>query len=843
MAWPVEKHFGNMSFWGRLLAFSLSIQFSVALFYYNENYQNNSGLVPIVINDATVNHNYSDFHVNSTTEYLFEFKIKKTLSNDSRPARVTVGCSDATSTHPVLVVLRQAKGVLSWQLPLMVPTKSNVVEYHTTSRTLCPNSNYRDVNLMMPHYKSQSFLLHGSVPSEEEVIINIATSSLVDVPFFLKVEIVPDFIVTASDTRELVPVSPSEPRFYQFNWSKAKNASKSVVLRVDSADEVCMVVSIQNISCPVFDLERTVQFEGYRQTVNSRGGITLTRDLFPDGFYIVFVVKGDDYDCTGKISSVSVRSKNVTFSFQSTVSYTEYISATMAAFFFYASFYALAVLLCLAYYLTNRNSPDFINELVNATSVQADTIVASTSDQGSSLSRSRRSLASTSGNDSTFQTDEIPDDIADEELIATYDHLDDASTDKDVILSKRHLYVCDLARKPHKSLQRKSMMYVGSLLTVATFYVLPVVQLVVSSQMVLQQTGNQDLCYYNFLCSYPLGLLSDFNHVFSNIGYVLLGLLFVLLVYRRDRMHYNATIQRPDLRELGIPHHFGLLYAMGTALMMEGVLSGCYHVCPNHSNFQFDTSFMYVIAMLCMLKIYHTRHPDINASAYATFGVLALVILVGMAGILTGTKGFWAAFSVLHVLTCLWLSGEIYYMGRMRFGFSMVQRAWNLIFREIIPNPCAFFKPRYRSRLVLLILGNMFNWALVAAVWIYHLDNSFGTYLLAIFMANLMLYTIFYIIMKYLCGERLLLQPIAYLILATAGWGASLNFFLRKSTSWAVTPAQSRAYNEPCQILDFYDRHDIWHFLSAISMFFSFMTLLTLDDDLIHVPRTKISVF
>jgi hypothetical protein len=37
----------------------------------------------------------------------------------------------------------------------------------------------------------------------------------------------------------------------------------------------------------------------------------------------------------------------------------------------------------------------------------------------------------------------------------------------------------------------------------------------------------------------------------------------------------------------GIPQHYGLFYAMGAALMMEGVLSACYHVCPNHSNFQF----------------------------------------------------------------------------------------------------------------------------------------------------------------------------------------------------------------------------------------------------------------
>lgn len=28
-------------------------------------------------------------------------------------------------------------------------------------------------------------------------------------------------------------------------------------------------------------------------------------------------------------------------------------------------------------------------------------------------------------------------------------------------------------------------------------------------------------------------------------------------------------------------------FVAGLALIMEGVLSGCYHVCPNNSNFQF----------------------------------------------------------------------------------------------------------------------------------------------------------------------------------------------------------------------------------------------------------------
>lgn len=74
-------------------------------------------------------------------------------------------------------------------------------------------------------------------------------------------------------------------------------------------------------------------------------------------------------------------------------------------------------------------------------------------------------------------------------------------------------------------------------------------------------------------------------------------------------------------------------------------------------------------------------------------------------------------------------------------------------------------------------------------------------------------------------------------------WAGSLYFFINKSISWKLTPAQSKMYNQKCKIFDFYDNHDIWHFGSATAMFFSFMVLLTLDDDLIYVHRSKIPVF
>ena len=42
---------------------------------------------------------------------------------------------------------------------------------------------------------------------------------------------------------------------------------------------------------------------------------------------------------------------------------------------------------------------------------------------------------------------------------------------------------------------------------------------------------------------------------------------------------------------------------------------------------------MYMIAGLCMLKLYQKRHPDINASAYSAYACLAIVIFFSVLGV------------------------------------------------------------------------------------------------------------------------------------------------------------------------------------------------------------------
>lgn len=141
----------------------------------------------------------------------------------------------------------------------------------------------------------------------------------------------------------------------------------------------------------------------------------------------------------------------------------------------------------------------------------------------------------------------------------------------------------------------------------------------------------------------------------------------------------------------------------------------------------------------------------------------------------------------------------------------------------------------------------------IAGYGMWMMPKDFASHLLLIFMSNLFLYSNFYILMKVkfwqcvntiTCNyikfwnysfvqnfqithrEKILCQPAIYILLSIVFWGLSMYVFLHKSTSWQLSPAESRTYNRECMLLRFYDTHDIWHFLSGFSMFFSFMVSL-----------------
>ncbi|XP_053227880.1 SID1 transmembrane family member 1 isoform X2 [Podarcis raffonei] len=774
--------------------------------------------------------------VNRAAERLYAFNYTS-KPGQVDAVRVNVQSNSEDLQYPVLFVVRQQKGVLSWQVPLIFRgLYQRSYNYQEVSRTLCPSQPTPD-----------------SGPSEQIIFVDVASMAPYNALYRLQVTKIKSFQLMLN-TPFSFSASPSQPQYFLYKFPPDVD---SVIVRVTSETVYpCSVVSIQDIVCPVYDLDHNVEFNGVYQSMTKQAAITVQKKDFPSmQFFVVFVIKPEDYACGGSIPS-SIRGKtNYTWNLQRmkslevtvvpSIKGSVYVNAILFSFLSFFSFYLGALVVAFVHYVRNHRKPsiaghspdDGSGTVASSHPITASTpegssygaIDESSSSGGQQLSLERRPRR---GSDTDSSVEEESD----------FDTMPEIESDKNVIRTKRLLYLSDLSRKDRRIVSKKYNIYFWNIITIAVFYALPVIQLVITYQTVVNVTGNQDICYYNFLCAHPLGVLSAFNNILSNVGHLLLGFLFLLIVLRRDILH-RRSLEAKDAytTEYGIPKHFGLFYAMGIALMMEGVLSACYHVCPNYSNFQFDTSFMYMIAGLCMLKLYQTRHPDINASAYSAYASFAVVICLAVLGVVFGKNAlwFWILFSVIHVVASLGLSTQIYYMGRFKIDFGIFQRAVMVLYTDCIQQ-CSW--PMYTDRMVLLVVGNLVNWSFAIFGLVYR-PKDFASYMLGIFICNLLLYLAFYVIMKLRSSERLLLIPLFCIVATAVVWAAALYFFFQNLSSWEETPAESREINRPCILLGFFDDHDVWHFLSAAALFFSFLVLLTLDDDLDSVRRDKIPVF
>nr|CRZ25096.1 BMA-SID-1 [Brugia malayi] len=118
-------------------------------------------------------------------------------------------------------------------------------------------------------------------------------------------------------------------------------------------------------------------------------------------------------------------------------------------------------------------------------------------------------------------------------------------------------------------------------------------------------TDNLDVCHYNMECSVALGPFMTFNHMYSNVGYLLFGFVFIVLISRR----YKCCKYRLCDGYNYCPQVF---LNVGLMMCLETFASAFYHICPNPRTFHNDTLFVEIALILLMVRFYFVRRGGIS---------------------------------------------------------------------------------------------------------------------------------------------------------------------------------------------------------------------------------------
>ena len=379
------------------------------------------------------------------------------------------------------------------------------------------------------------------------------------------------------------------------------------------------------------------------------------------------------------------------------------------------------------------------------------------------------------------------------------------------------------------------------LIVMSTYYVLPSLQFVF-----FQAHDSNVVCYYNEKCKYDLIGIPAFNNVISNICYIVLGLVFIFYVkYKTKSIEDTSDITDTDSMDTIIEDNYGvysytsLYYSLGVVLSLEGIFSGIYHICPSKLNFQFDTTFMFIGSCLMILVLYSKRHPLRLPSAFNMYLFLSLVVLFNilpLSGISNGGEAwFWSIIYLLVIYFMIVVTFNVYYGTELKINMNVINNI------RVSGNIVSHLRPKDLPKFIVLLLSNISSLTMIVLASYY--KTKFTEWMLGVFIINLIIYFVFYIINKLINNERINVNMWIILFIDLCLFTTSLIYFEIAVTDKMLSPSQSRKLNKPCIFLDYFDYHDMWHIFSSISVFLFMYIVYNIDNNLRYTVISDIKIF
>ena len=486
----------------------------------------------------------------------------------------------------------------------------------------------------------------------------------------------------------------------------------------NKSEHVCMIVGAYANSCPFKDTVGRIRNSEIWFTMLKRGAMTIRSEThnFNSPFYISFVVM-DEASCRlpneyQNYTVPSNRTKQISLSIARMKPYSAYvIPITVASCIcFSLALIAIMVMRFKTYGRMKSNG--------NATPAKDMREGTTAQDSNPRVDIGTGTDITDGNNDDPHSMQPLTKDDQDSDIEhlkeLCIEALPDGSTRKDRVtkgvnrLNKRAKLtdMTEILKDDPWFRRNRSRIYCYLVPLLSFFYAIPSLQYVFLVKKSENMTGTLDLCFHNFECSKPFNVFSDFNHSVSNLSYFIFGLAFIVCVWiKSHRLPKNQHPKHDHLSETGILQQLSIFYAMGFALIFQGLFSVCYHVCPTNLSLQFDSTMMYVMLMLGSVKIYQFRHPDANANAYSFFYTLAAILIAEAFTLYTSSWWFYILFILFYIGMTIFIAVDCYYVGIGRLHHKI---GWVLA-KELLgclKKPCS---PRYRQRFAFAVLFIVFN--------------------------------------------------------------------------------------------------------------------------------------
>ena len=349
------------------------------------------------------------------------------------------------------------------------------------------------------------------------------------------------------------------------------------------------------------------------------------------------------------------------------------------------------------------------------------------------------------------------------------------------------------------------------LVIIGGYYILPSLQFVF-----FQAKDTNVVCYYNFKCKHDLYFIPAFNNIVSNLFYILLGLIFIIIV----RLNTKKNLENMDSNVIN--NHPALYYSLGLSLFFEGICSSIYHICPSMLNFQFDTTFMFIGAILISITIYQKRHgvpPPMKVYCY--MGLVIFINTLPLSGLSQGFEiWFWGGIFLLMAYLMVFGSIYLYYDQEYDFEYDSL---------KVLYNKLRTLKKRDVPKFMLIISINTFT----LGMYIYATITkpNFTDWLLGVTIINMIIYFLYYIMQKINNREKISYIIWIWLLLDIIVITLSLIFFLKGVTNKLLPLEKSNKLNKPCVLFNYFDYHDIWHIFSSIGLFIFINIVYFMDNN------------